>query len=559
MPVSDMSSTMKIEPKNTKKEEHARSHVREGIETIVFVVTLVLMLKLFTVEAFVIPTGSMAETLYGIQKIINCPECGYEFPVNSNSEEEPDEFGRFYPLYGYCCPNCRYKGTLGEDHRPRNNSGDRVLVLKPIYQAEPPQRGDVVVFKFPKTPVKFGYTSQNYIKRAMGFGGETLAIFRGELFTTRALSYSTPEDSDGRPVDPLDLWKIDYTFRNSPPARDLFFKTWEDNFPSDAKFFQIVRKTDDQVLACRRIVWDNNHQPQSLRGKTPPRWHSSGDGWRLDDPAEPRIFTHSGQQLDWLHYQHFSDVWSRPTKDFEPDVIRNFLAYNAGDYGPFGPMRERPVDNAWVGDLILECEVDLSPEAEVTLELSRSLYRYRATFVDGQVTLSQIGPDSRTLVQRPTNMRRGKHHIRFANVDARLRVWINERAMDFGAEADLNPVMPKADDLPAGMTNGKEGWTKANDLEHPASIGCKGQATIRNISLWRDIYYCNLNGTLDPDNPEIFYVQPGHYFCLGDNSAQSSDSRDWGAVPERLLLGKAVFVFWPASLNKNRNRFGVIK
>ena len=30
------------------------------------------------------------------------------------------------------------------------------------------------------------------------------------------------------------------------------------------------------------------------------------------------------------------------------------------------------------------------------------------------------------------------------------------------------------------------------------------------------------------------YVQPGHYLCLGDNSTASSDSRDWGLVPQRL-------------------------
>ena len=50
------------------------------VETIVFVVVLVLLLKLFVTEAFVIPTGSMAETLYGYQKIITCPKCGHEFP-----------------------------------------------------------------------------------------------------------------------------------------------------------------------------------------------------------------------------------------------------------------------------------------------------------------------------------------------------------------------------------------------------------------------------------------------------------------------------------------------
>ncbi len=44
-------------------------------------------------------------------------------------------------------------------------------------------------------------------------------------------------------------------------------------------------------------------------------------------------------------------------------------------------------------------------------------------------------------------------------------------------------------------------------------------------------------------------MQPGHYMCLGDNSAYSSDSREWGVVPERLMLGKAVFVFFPVSLD----------
>ena len=54
---------------------------REVIETIVFVVVLVLLLKTFLAEAFVIPTGSMAETLWGYQKLVSCPKCG---------EPEPD-------------------------------------------------------------------------------------------------------------------------------------------------------------------------------------------------------------------------------------------------------------------------------------------------------------------------------------------------------------------------------------------------------------------------------------------------------------------------------------
>jgi signal peptidase I len=80
---------------------------------------------------------------------------------------------------------------------------------------------------------------------------------------------------------------------------------------------------------------------------------------------------------------------------------------------------------------------------------------------------------------------------------------------------------------------------------------------VKHVSLWRDIYYTHKDGNVEPNNAEIYYVQPGHYMCLGDNSAQSSDSRMWGTVPERLLLGKAVFVFWP--MIPAPNRVGFIK
>ena len=40
-------------------------------------------------------------------------------------------------------------------------------------------------------------------------------------------------------------------------------------------------------------------------------------------------------------------------------------------------------------------------------------------------------------------------------------------------------------------------------------------------------------------------VPPNDYFVLGDNRAQSSDSRDWGFVPRNNIVGRAVLVYWP--------------
>lgn len=49
----------------------------------------------------------------------------------------------------------------------------------------------------------------------------------------------------------------------------------------------------------------------------------------------------------------------------------------------------------------------------------------------------------------------------------------------------------------------------------------------------------------DHEPPRSWHVPQGEYFFMGDNRAQSCDSRVWGSVPRKNLIGEVFFVYWP--------------
>jgi signal peptidase I len=449
------------------------------------------------------------------------------------------------------------------------SSGDRVLVAKFLYDSHlaKPERYQVVVFKYPTEPLK-KQVPTNYIKRLLGLPGELLAIFFGRIYRcndddSRELRRELTDV--GRAGNDLDLWTREHLHMDNEQARKLF---------TEGKY-KILRKAPGTMLAMRRLVYDNDHQAKDLIGKLPPRWvvESENGGWATD---QANGFVHGGQagaEFSWLQYQHIL----RPTErslnnltdaDKKPQLIRDFSGYNSNETGNPPVLKLQPPN--WVGDLMLEFELTVDrPGGELWLELARGEDRFQARWnlQDGHCKLWRIGPNGgeTELNDAPTRVKQaGTYLLRFANFDDRLTVWVDRELPFVGEGVNYDPAGPP-------------GPTK-NDLR-PALIGSKGAAVkVHHLRLWRDTYYTATTGEPDArslphaqwNDPEFWsdptrwealrsptlttmFVQPGHYLCLGDNSPESSDGRSWGTVPERLLLGRALMVYFPF------NRAGPIK
>lgn len=102
-----------------EKNRTAKSPLREIFESLIIAVILAVIIRMFILQPFYIPSGSMEPTLQ----------------IN-----------------------------------------DRIIVSKISYRLHEPERGDIVVFKFPLD------TKRDFVKRLIGKGGETVAIRDSKLY-----------------------------------------------------------------------------------------------------------------------------------------------------------------------------------------------------------------------------------------------------------------------------------------------------------------------------------------------------------------------------------------
>lgn len=545
-------------------EKTPAESIKETIDSIIVALALALVFRAFVVEAFVIPTGSMAATLLGEHRHIVCPDCHYPFDVgidNRANASPPDVYlNKDICVY---CPNCA--AVLRPDHDPQllsthnpDRGGDKILVFKfPYLFDRDPDRWDVIVFYNPANP------DENFIKRLIGRPGEALQILDGDVYIGTDLAQAKKDGGAS---------------------------------------MAIQRKPELVQRSLWRPVYLHDFLPSDTRGASAPRWlaRTEAAGW-----------SRAGRQFQ------YRPVASQPGPqylDFRPDSMRlgfiDYYAYNGlrpHDVTALQPDPNKPRSLGnynMVWDLRLDFVVFFRQAGgRVSASLNHHAMdaafgrppRFVATFYqEGRVELAEFAEGTNDLLGP----------VKVAKVDP--------FPLNSGVEVALQNVDYRAAACVAGRPVVQTDWTADLDqLRDPAPsrrselnptvwIAADGQPIdLWHVNLWRDVYYTGRagdpvkRGTPTADisgraEPIVFlerhptHNQDDEFFVMGDNSPSSSDSRVWqpgaalddywylretgrlkttpggavapesvyraGRVPRDHLIGRAFFVYWPAAL-----------
>jgi signal peptidase I len=76
-------------------------------------------------------------------------------------------------------------------------------------------------------------------------------------------------------------------------------------------------------------------------------------------------------------------------------------------------------------------------------------------------------------------------------------------------------------------------------------ITISGGHVIRNGVREKDAYIAPCGNDPSCNFPKSITIPPGYYFMMGDNRGASDDSRFWGPVPDKWVIGVAFATYWP--------------
>lgn len=515
-----------------------------------------------------------------------CPMCKYVLPMRPDLPQGVPERERAEKAW--------HEDHPGHDaHEPTNDelaayipwqgsyNGDRILVNKYLYAFSEPKRWDVVVFKFP------GDAKVNYIKRLVGLPGEKLRIYQGNVYLGKG---DVPKDAD-------------YEIIRKPPEkilsmRQLVHDTNYDSAELDALGWPLRWQPSPESGPTawkveKSTVGKNVRQVYSVDAA------KDADSWLRYEHLAPTYD-------DW---QRAADAEQKGLKASQlfANTDRARLRRLIMDANPYDGRVDRamvPFANNlsvesrkdglhWVSDLMLEANVDIqSATGDLLLDLVKSGKHFtcQVDLATGDATLSAgdlagYAPKAKTTLKGA-----GKHKVALSNFDDQLLLWIDGRVVTFDGPTtydatrvfgSLVDIIPK---------------TSATDLGDfaPAGIGARGaKLTVSRLQLWRDLYYIADDYTrmtlFDPvtdfnhnpfdralynlattpslwprfkeRNKADFALNNEQLFVMGDNSAESSDARLWAYkgdkgypggpyLEKRLLIGKALCVYWPHSWNR---------